>query len=100
LFNGAGVTKDEVGAAAILLQAARRGSPVAQNRLARVLAAGRGVPADPVEAAKWHLVARARGESDVWLEGFLQQLTPEQQQASKKQAESWLKTLPQTQPHS
>jgi TPR repeat protein len=81
------------------LQAARRGSPIAQNRLARILAAGRGVPADPVEAAKWHLIARARGESDVWLEGFLQQLTPEQQQTSKQQAEAWLKTV-QPQPRS
>jgi hypothetical protein len=47
--------------------------------------------ANPVEAAKWHLIARARGENDLWLEGYLQQLTPEQRQAGEKSAEAWLK---------
>ena len=60
LYNGTGVAKDEAAAAAILLQkAARRGSPIAQNRLARVFATGRGLPADPVEAIKWHLISKA-----------------------------------------
>jgi uncharacterized protein len=81
-----------------LLKAARKGSPIAQNRIARVFAAGRGLPADPVEAAKWHLIARARGESDTWLEGFLQKLTPEQRQAGEKSAEAWLKSLPPSLP--
>jgi hypothetical protein len=54
------------------------------------------VPADPVEAAKWHLIARAHGESDVWLEGFLQELTPEQRQAGQKRADVWLKAMPAT----
>ena len=94
LFNGDGTPADEGAAAALLLKAARKGSPIAQNRIARVLAAGRGMPADPVEAAKWHIIARARGESDTWLEGFLQKLTPEQRQASEKSAEAWLKSPP------
>jgi hypothetical protein len=49
------------------------------------------VRADPVEAAKWHIIARKAGESDLWLEGFLQKLTPEQRQAGEKSAEAWLK---------
>jgi hypothetical protein len=31
-----------------------------------------------VKAAAWHLVARKHGESDLWLDGVLAQLTPEQ----------------------
>ena len=92
-----GLSHDETGAvarldaAAMLQRAAQRGSAIAANRLARVLASGRGVPADPVEAAKWHIIARAHGESDLWLEGFLQELTPEQRQLGQKRADGWLK---------
>ena len=45
-FNGDGVDKDEAAAAQLFLKAAHRGSPIAQNRLARILMAGRGMPAD------------------------------------------------------
>ena len=37
---------------------------MAQNRLARILATGRGLPADPVAATKWHIIAKAGGASD------------------------------------
>ena len=56
-------TKDESGAAAIFRKAATKGNAIAQNRLARILATGRGVPADPVEATKWHIIAKAGGAS-------------------------------------
>ena len=68
LFNGAGVARNEPAAAALLKKAARKGNPVAQNRLANILAIGRGVPADPVEAIKWHIVAKAGGVSDIPLD--------------------------------
>ena len=57
-------SKDEAAPPLLMRKAARRGSPIAQNRLARILAAGRGLPADPVEAIKWHLIAKAAGASD------------------------------------
>ena len=38
----------------MFLKAAHLGSPIAQNRLARILMAGRGMPANPTEAVKWH----------------------------------------------
>ena len=38
-------------------RAAARGNAIAQNRLARLYAAGRGVPQNKVEAAAWHLMA-------------------------------------------
>ena len=49
-----------------------KGNAVAQNRLARILATGRGLPADPVAATKWHTIAKAGGASDIWLENYMQ----------------------------
>ena len=53
-----------------LLISARHGNPVAQNRVARLYATGRGVTADPVEAMKWHVLAKQGGRADVWLDDF------------------------------
>lgn len=78
LFNGIGVAKDEPGAAKLLIRAANRDNPVAQNRLARVLAAGRGAPKNLVEAMKWHILARGAGIEDDWLDDQLATLTPDQ----------------------
>jgi len=47
---------------------------VAQDRLARVLADGRGVPKNPVEAVKWHLISKARGETDLMLDDYVQSM--------------------------
>ena len=41
LFNGDGIAKDETAAAEMFLKAARRGSPIAQDRLARILTRAR-----------------------------------------------------------
>ena len=68
LANGKGVPKDEAGAVALLRLAAERGNAVAQNRLARAYSAGLGLPADRIQAAKWHILARAAGESDLKLD--------------------------------
>lgn len=74
-FNGVGVEKDEKAAANLFLKAAVRDNPVAQNRVARLLAAGRGLPQDMIEAMKWHLLARAAGLKDAWLDGELAKLS-------------------------
>jgi TPR repeat protein len=76
LFNGTGVEKDETAAAKLFLKAAMSNNPVAQNRVARILAAGRGLPKDMVEAMKWHLLAKAAGEKDTWLDEQLEKLSP------------------------
>jgi uncharacterized protein len=81
LFNGIGVEKDETAAAKLFLKAAVRNNPVAQNRAARLLAAGRGLPKDTVEAMKWHLLARAAGEKDAWLDGELTKLSAQEKSA-------------------
>jgi hypothetical protein len=76
-------------------KAARRGSPIAQNRYARVLAAGRGIPADPVQATKWHTIAKAGGVSDTWLDEFVAKLSPAEREAGERAAKPWVTALGQ-----
>jgi uncharacterized protein len=90
LFNGVGVAKDEARAAVLFRKAALRGSPIAQNRLARLLSIGRGAPANPAEAIKWHLIAKAGGSSDPYLDQFVAGQTPEIRAAAEKAAQPWL----------
>ncbi len=80
-FNGEGVEKNESLAASYFRRAAVTNNPIAANRLARMLAAGRGVPQDIVEAMKWHVLARTAGLNDEWLEGQYRTLNPQQRQA-------------------
>ena len=92
-FNGDGTTKDEAAAARLFLKAAHLGSPVAQNRLARILMAGRGMPADPTEAVKWHLVAKAAGNSDPDLDVFASKQSQAVRDAADQSAKKWLSTV-------
>jgi TPR repeat protein len=80
---------DQAGAAKLFLLAAEQGNPVGQNRLARLYANGVGVEADPVQAAKWHLLARSAGVSDFSLDIVLSKLTPEQRAKAEKAADDW-----------
>lgn len=77
-FNGEGVPKDEAAAAKLFLRAASRNNPVAMNRVARLYASGRGVKKDEIEAMKWHLLARAVGLQDEWLDSILDGLNAKQ----------------------
>ena len=63
---------------------------MAQNRLARILATGRGLPADPIAATKWHTIAKAGGASDVWLENFMQRIKDNERAAGENAARLWL----------
>ena len=45
--------------------------------------------ADPVQAAKWHLLARAAGVSDFSLDIVLAKLTKEQREQAEQAAEDW-----------
>ena len=75
LFKGQGVAVDERARRQALPASAEQGNAVAQNRLARLYANGVAV-ADPVQAAKWHLLARGAGVSDFSLDIVLSKLTP------------------------
>ena len=59
-----------------------------------ILAAGRGLPADPVTATKWHLISKAAGTSDQWLDDFVHKLKPQQREAGEKAARPWLPEVP------
>ena len=89
LFKGQGVAVDEARAAKLFRLAAEDGNPVAQNRLARLYANGVAVKADPVEAAKWHLLAREAGVSDFSLDIVLSKLTKDERVKAEKAAEEW-----------
>ena len=47
---------------------------------------GRGMPADPVEAIKWHLVSKAGGASDLSLDDFMRKQKPDVRAAGEKAA--------------
>jgi TPR repeat protein len=96
LFNGTGVAKDEAAAVVLLKKAARKGNPVAQNRLANLLAIGRAITANPVEAIKWHLVARAGGATDLKLDDFMQKQSADVRAAAEKAAQPWIEAIKAT----
>jgi len=80
---------DERRAAKLFRLAAEQGNPVGQNRLARLYANGVVVKADPIQAAKWHLLSRAAGVSDFSLDIVLSKLTKEERAQAEKAAEDW-----------
>jgi hypothetical protein len=51
------------------------------------------VPADPVQAIKWHLIAKASGDDDAVLESFMHEQKPEIQAAGEKAAQPWLAAI-------
>jgi TPR repeat protein len=85
--------RDQATAGALFLRAAKKGSAIAQNRLAVMLATGRGLPANPIAAAKWHIIAKAGGDSDFALDEFVHGLKPEEREAGEKAAKVWLSAL-------
>ena len=56
-------------------------------------ATGRGVKLDPVQAARWHLIARAGGANDLFLEDFLRKMKPEDRTAGEAAAKPWITRL-------
>jgi len=93
LFNGDGIARNQPMAAALFRKAALMGNPVAQDRLAIVLANGFGVKADPVEAAKWHLISKAAGETDLTLDDFVGKLDPKSRAAAEQAAKPWVDAI-------
>jgi len=51
------------------------------------------MPANPVEATKWHLISRAHGETDIMLDEFVSKLDAETRAAGEKAAKPWLDAL-------
>jgi TPR repeat protein len=89
-YNGAGVTKDEKAGATLMLKAAQRGSPIAQNRVAKILSTGRGLPANSIEAMKWHIIAKKDGRGDPELDAFMAKQKQEDRTKAEVAATRWL----------
>jgi TPR repeat protein len=87
------VSKDKAKATALLRRAALRGSPIAQNRLAWLYSVGNGTALNPVEAVKWHLIAKAGGKGDPELDQWAAKQTPQIHAAAEKAALPWLIAL-------
>ena len=92
LFNGTGTPKNEAAAITLLRKAAKQNNPIAQNRLARVLAGGQGVPVDKVEALKWHTIAKTAGKGDPDLDQALSTMSPEDKAKAGVAVRKWLGT--------
>jgi TPR repeat protein len=73
----------------LLNSAARKGIVVAQNRLARCYQEGIGTAKNLVEAAKWHLVAKAGGYDDAALDKLLAGLSTADRQKATAAATEW-----------
>jgi len=89
-FNGTDTPRNEAAAIAMLRRAAAMASPIAQNRLAHVYRMGRGIKADPVQAIRWHLAARAGGLGDPALDDFAARQTPQVRAEAEKAAAPWI----------
>jgi uncharacterized protein len=90
LFNGDGVAPNQELAAELFRKAATKGNPIAQDRLALILSKGVGAKADPIEAAKWHLIAKAAGDTDIDLDVFVSQLDATARATAEKRAKPWI----------
>lgn len=90
LFQGRGVPVSQSAGVMYFRSAAQKGSPVAQNRLARCYAHGAGVQADPVQAAKWHLIAKAAGLADKQLDALVARLSRADRARAQQEADEWI----------
>jgi TPR repeat protein len=72
------------------MKAARKNNAVGQNRLALMYSSGRGIKADPVEAARWHLIAKAGGNNDQFLDDFVRKMKPADRAAAEDKAKPWI----------
>jgi uncharacterized protein len=90
MFNGTGTPQNQAAAVALLRKAARQNSPIAQNRLARVLVKGQGAPMDKIEGLKWHIVAKTAGKGDLELDEVLAGLSAEDRAKVEEAARKWI----------
>jgi TPR repeat protein len=89
LLRGLGLTRDEPKAISYLKAAAQAGLPAAQNRLAYCYSEGVIVAKDPVEAAKWRLIAKAGGLKDPDADAFVTKLPKDKLATAEKAADEW-----------
>ena len=89
----AGLRKDYKIGAQWLLVSANSGNARAQLFIARILAAGRGMKKDRVEAAKYYTLARQAGQVDADLEVMMSNLSSPQQDDAERRARVFAEDL-------
>lgn len=82
LVNGTGGERDYEAGFNWMKRAAGGGNAVAQSKLSQLYIHAIGTRPDPIEAAKWFVLARRAGLNDPSLEDFYLGLTDEQQKAA------------------
>ncbi|MGD9806524.1 MAG: SEL1-like repeat protein [Hyphomicrobiaceae bacterium] len=73
----------------LFLSAARKNLVVAQNRLAHCYLEGIGIPKNLLQAAKWHLIAKAGGHADADLDKAVAGLSQSDRQKATVAAAEW-----------
>ena len=89
LLKGYGLNADMPKAIDYLRAAASKGLPGAQNRLAYVYADGVRVDPDPIEAAKWRMLARDAQVEDPKLDAMVAKLSRGDREKAEKAAQAW-----------
>jgi len=69
--------------------AAEKGIPGAQNRMAYIFREGIETEKNPVEAAKWRLIARKNGFKDATLDEMVAKLPKADRQKAEAEASAW-----------
>lgn len=91
LYLGKGIAKDEKRGADFVRRAAEKGNAVAQNRIARLYANGLVYKQEPIEAAKWHILAREKGVADLTLDFLVMRLSKDERKAADERVRAWRK---------
>jgi TPR repeat protein len=89
LLRGFGLNSDVPKAIDYLRGAAEKGIAGAQNRLAHAMADGLRGEKNPVEAAKWRLLAKDSGIKDDTLDALVGKLSKAERLAAEKAAQEW-----------
>lgn len=89
LFRGFGLNADKPRAPDYLRAAAEKGVPGAQNRLAHLLLDPERGKTQPVEAAKWRILAKAAGLTDDELDKRVAKLASADRTAAEAAAREW-----------
>jgi TPR repeat protein len=84
------VPKDEAAAAEWFERAASEDNPVAQVRLARLLAEGKGLERSDAEGARWYLIAKGHGLDDEFMDGWIEKLDEATRNSAQAAADEWL----------
>ncbi|MBA2127047.1 hypothetical protein DLM45_12565 [Hyphomicrobium methylovorum] len=89
LLQGFGLTKDEPKIPVLMKAAAEKGIPGAQNRMAYICFEGIKMEKNPVEGAKWRLIAKRHGVIDQTMDDMIAKLSKADRKKAEAAAAAW-----------